>query len=115
MALSRADIPQSVWPKEQTVPVTILGGEVIVRPLLLWERLQWLDRRDESFKHIAQLLALAVVDGNHEPLMSAEEWEQFGGVHHELALDLFNTAWNLGGLNGAAVEKKSQAESSSSP
>ena len=92
--LQRADVRAPVLPKE-TVTVGALGGDVIVRGLLLAEKL---DRNRLSGGHmVAHTLACAVELGDGTPLYSAEEWAVFGAQHADAALDLFKTAQRLSG------------------
>lgn len=105
--LTRNQISVPALPRE-TVAVPALGGDVIVRGLLLRDRLAMFDaqRKDgDSFRRTAQLLARSVVDDQDQPLLSETEWEAFGAVHFEAALDLFGVAWRLSGLDVEVVEK----------
>jgi hypothetical protein len=116
MAITKADIPESAWPHDIEHTVKPLGGEVIVRSLLLWERLQYIhERNGGDYQHISRLLAVAVMDANREPLMSAQDWERFGAAHYEAMLELFDVAWRQSGFATEDAEKNSQAQNSSSP
>lgn len=116
MPILKADIPESAWPHDLHHSVPALGGEVIVRPMLLGERLQYFtDRNGVDYQHVSRLLAVTVLDANREPLMSASDWERFGAAHHDAAIDLFNVAWRHNGFATEESEKNSQAQSSSSP
>ena len=107
MALKKADIKPPVLPKE-TVEVDALGGEVVVRGLLLRERLALFDdARDggERFGHLSAVLAACVVDADGKQVFTVDEWEQFGAVHFEAALKLFNVAQRLSGLDVEGAKK----------
>lgn len=116
MPILKADVKAPVLPQERLHLVPELG-EVIIRPLLLSERLG-LWRRSvaygytDPYTYTAGLLACAVVDANHEPIFSVEEWEIWGALNMRSALQLFEQAWALSGLNDdsdPAREKKSDA------
>ena len=105
--LTRNQIAMPALPRE-TVAVPPLGGDVIVRGLLLRERLELSveQRKDgNSFRRTAQMLARSVVDDQDQPLLSEAEWEAFGGLHPGAALDLFGVAYRLSGFNVEVVEK----------
>lgn len=108
MALKKSQIKPPVLPQE-TVEVPELGGEIVVRGLLLRERLVLFDdaRGEDAarFGHLTQVLACCVVDAAGERIYSVDEWEQFGAVHFEAALRLFNVALRLSGLDVEAAKK----------
>ena len=106
MALKKSEIKPPVLPKE-THEVPELGGEIIVRGLLLSERLSLFAeaREGERFSHISRLLACVVVDAEGKPVFTAEEWEQFGSANFEAALRVFEIARRLSGLDAEAREK----------
>lgn len=105
MALKRDQIAAPVLPKE-AVEVPEMGGEVVVRGLLLRERLALFDdaKGGERYGHISAVLAACVVDADGRQVWSAEQWEQFGARHFEAALRLFDVARRLSGLD--AEERK---------
>lgn len=114
MAILKSDVQMPVLPKERLHDVPELGGEVIVRPLMLSDRLALAQHpafqtngRPTEFKHIAALLEFAVVDANHEPLFSAEQWDAWGSQHIQAALALWDVAWQLSGLDTERSKKKS--------
>ena len=121
MALLKKDVPEPMLPEPRAVPVPELGGEVIVRPLLLSQALGFRERfRNGSGRDYAQvpaLLAQTVIDGAGEVLFSEQQWEVWGAVNPVAALKLFNEAWPLSGLATAEEddEKKVSEQSSSSP
>lgn len=106
MALKKNEIARPVLPKEAH-DIPELGGEVVVRGLLLSERLAlFAEARDgERFSHISRLLACAVIDAEGKPVFTAEEWEQFGSANFEAALRIFEIARRLSGLDTEVREK----------
>lgn len=108
-----------VLPESQVVPVPELGGDVVVRPLLLSDRLalaaQRVDGHAKDFAHFAGLLAMSVVDANNEPLFTRDEWEVWGARHYAATLKIWDVAYELSGLGQESAEKNSEARSSDSP
>lgn len=119
--LSRDQIKTPVLPKE-TVHVPGLGGDVVVRGLLLSESLavrelvrqlrKPLDGETEAqaqaragAQMCAATLAKAVCLANGEPVWPAHEWEVFGAQHTGDALMLFEVSQRLDGLKAEDVEK----------
>ena len=102
MALSRDQITAPVLRKE-AVPVASLGGEVIVRGLLLSERLGLLSGTDEEggarYAHVCQVLAVAVLAVDSLPVFTRDQWEEFGASHMSDAIDLFVHVQRLSGLD----------------
>ena len=106
MALKKSEIKPPVLPKE-THEVPEMGGEVVVRGLLLRERLALFDDATagaERFGHLAAVLAACVVDADGIAIWTAEQWETFGATNFDEALRLFNVARRLSGLD--AEERK---------
>lgn len=119
MALLKKDVPAPMLPDQRVVSVPELGGEVIVRPLLLSDRLALarearVNDKPKDFGHIASLLTHAVVDAEGEQLFTTAQWEAWGSLHMLAALSLWDAAWSMSGLDTDAAEKNSQAQSSSS-
>lgn len=121
MALDRNSIQHVELPKEE-VPVEEFGGSVIVRGLLLSERLAGdhltrLERETREGESDAEALSRAasmrlprvlhicVVDDAGAPLMTAAQWDTWGSVHRVAAFKLFNTAMRLSGNDLESVEK----------
>lgn len=105
--LKKSQIASPVLPKE-TVDVAELGGEVVVRGLLLSERLAlYAGAGDDGrvFAQIPVLLAQTVVDADNAPVFDAAQWEAFGAQHMEAALRLFAVAKRLSGLDAEAAAK----------
>lgn len=105
--LKKANVTAPVLPKE-TVPVAALGGEVVVRGLLLSERLSLFAgiREDgKAFAHLPSMLAATVQDADGLPLFNEQEWEAFGAKHFQEALALFAVARKLSGLDAEVAEK----------
>lgn len=120
MAIDRNQARAPVLPKE-AVDVPEIGGEVIVRGLLLTERLALfvenlpaaqaaggVDNGDppidgapsaNRYIHIPRMLARTVLASDGEPLWTETQWEEFGAVHFEASLALFRTAQRLSGLD----------------
>lgn len=98
--IQRDEVPAPVLP-EETVAVAELGGEVIVRGLLLKDRLTLITQSGETqdFSRVAKVLAITVFDGALRPLWDAGQWEAWGAGHTRAALDLFRVAMRLSGLN----------------
>lgn len=124
MALQRSQIKLPVLPKE-AVQVEALGGEVIVRGMLLSERLQNDRLNAEARKPVdgeteeqgraragglivPRVLHQCVVDPDGASLMTADEWDQFGALHRADVFRLFNVAMRLSGQDLEAAEKNSE-------
>ena len=102
-----------------------IGGEVIVRGLLLTERLalfvenlpaaQAAGAGEETaidgppaadrYVHIPRMLARTVLASDGEPLWTEAQWQEFGAVHFEASLALFRTAQRLSGLDIEEAKK----------
>ncbi len=110
MAIIKRDkIKPPVLPRE-AVPVLALGGDVVVRGMLLSERLALIGSAREqggavNFSYIAQVLATCVLAGDDLPVYTAEQWEEFGAQHMGEALALFEKCQALSGLDGEASKK----------
>lgn len=107
MALRKADIKPPVLPKE-THDCAPLGGEVVVRGLLLRERLALFDDAREGgarYGHLTAVLAACVIDADGKQVFTQDEWEQFGAQHMEAALALFAVAQRLSGLDVEGAKK----------
>lgn len=121
--VKRGNVAEPALPKE-TVEVEALGGDVVVRGLLLTERLDLearivqLARANKTARDAAQasgdetpaanvhvvmpqLLHMAVLDADGLQIWSAEQWQRFGGAHPGQAVALFNVAWRLAGFDRA--------------
>lgn len=120
--IKKSDVQAPAIPAESVVEVPELGGEVIVRPLLMRDRLALaneprdaLDPRVHGFGSISALLTYSVVDADHMPIFTTAEWEAFGAQHMEAAMKLWAVAWEVSGLKAVVEEKKDSAPSSASP
>jgi hypothetical protein len=119
--IERNQVKAPSLPRE-TVAVPALGGDVIVRGLLLSERMQLSSlnaelaepapgetepqARSRAGGHVvAFTLARAVELADGKPLFSHEQWDAFGAEHPEAAIDLFDRARFLGGQNPEAAAK----------
>lgn len=97
MALNRKDVKKPSLPKEAK-QVDALGGEVVVRGLLLSDRLALAINNTKPYSNIAETLARTVMDEEGEPIYTADEWEIFGAKHAEAAFELFAIAQRLSGM-----------------
>lgn len=122
MAIDRNQARPPVLPKE-AVDVPEIGGEVIVRGLLLTERLalfvenlpQAQAEGEEAvidgpvaadrYIHIPRMLARTVLAADGKPLWTEAQWEEFGAVHFDVALRLFHVAQRLSGLQVEEAKK----------
>lgn len=121
MAVDRNQTKAPVLPQE-VVPVEPLGGDVIVRGLLMSQQMaiaaQTLlagapqeGESDEAAQirakslRVAETLARTVVLDDGKPLWTAGQWDVFGCQHPGVALQLFNTAQRLNGQDEEASVK----------
>lgn len=88
-----ADLPQV---QRATVSVPELGGEVIIRGLLLRDRLN-LSLSGRTLANVARLLEASVIDEEGASLLTADEWERFGSKYADRALELWEKARELSG------------------
>jgi hypothetical protein len=116
--IKRGQVAAPTLPKE-TVGVDALGGEVVVRGLLLTERLDLEARiaqqRRDAVKAkadgkvkddgptagdlaVPMLLSRCVQDADGLELWTEEQWQAFGCRYQDQALQLFNVAWRLSGF-----------------
>ena len=73
------------------------NGEVVVRALLLSERLE-LSKQPDPSGFARFVLHRCVVDVEGKPVFSEEEWESFGSSHYEDSLVLLGRAMKLSGF-----------------
>lgn len=106
MVIIKANVPPPVLPK-QVVDVPELGGEVIVRGLLLSDRVRVMNMAASSGVMVSDLLACTVVDAAGDPIYTKADWEEFGASNFNVCLELFKTAKALSGLDAEVNEKKS--------
>lgn len=120
--LQRDQVRAPVLPKE-AVPVASLGGEVVVRGLLLSEQMalsamvvrasaaQAAGESEDAAairarsQKVAETLARCVVLDDDKPLYTAAEWDVFGAQHPDDALKLYHTAQRLNGEDPEAAAK----------
>lgn len=95
--LTRGAVPEPMPPME-TVAVDALGGEVIVKALLLSERLELQTNESPVAKRVATVLGLCVLMADKQPMWSAEQWESWGAAHYEEAMRIFEVVHRLSGL-----------------
>lgn len=103
--VNKANVPPPALPK-QVVDVPELGGEVIVRGLLLSDRLAVYRKAKTDDLFISDLLACTVVDSENEPIYTKEQWEEFGSSNFNQSLKLYKVAKELSGLDAEVNEKK---------
>ena len=108
MTISRDKVLLPVLPRE-SVQVGPLDGEVIVRGLLLRERLAWMERGQadgvDGIGMTNELLAVCVELDDGKPLFSTQEWEVFSSVETEAYFALVAVVQRLNGLDAEAVKK----------
>lgn len=114
MALVKRNAVDAPTLRKETVDVPEIGGEVIVRAMLLGERLEIFqeqsrlatprDGESEEDAHeragrqlIAPTLACTVLDADSKPLWTAAQWDVFGSQHAARALHLFRSVMRLSG------------------
>lgn len=119
--IERSAVQTPALPKE-TVTVEPLGGDVVVRGLLLSERLDNSATHAQLSKPLAgeteeqariragmlmvpRTLATCVVLADGAPLYTQRQWEEFGSQHQTEALHLFSVAMRLNGQDLEASEK----------
>lgn len=103
--------------KEKVVSVPELGGDVLVRGILLKDRLE--ASIAGRFGSLAAMLAACVFvnDDNGVPVLlyDAVEWERWGAKNYEAALALWEVTRELSDLDGKEAEKNLPAQSTDSP
>lgn len=95
--LSRGSIAEPLPPME-TIAIDALGGEVIVKALLLSERLELQTSDAPAAKRVATVLGLCVLMADKQPMWTADQWEAWGASHYEEAMTLFEVVHRLSGL-----------------
>ncbi len=124
MALTRETATPPVLPQEE-VPFPPAGGDVLVRGLLMTQRLandrlHQVDRltlEDETevqaharagARIVTRVLAQAVVEEESGlPLFTEAQWDQFGATHRLDVFRVFNVAMRLSGHDLEVIEKNS--------
>lgn len=109
MALIRKENVQGPVLREEIVPVLGLGGDVLVRGLLLSQRLELSLRTSGmvTFAQMPELLAVCVLDADEKPVFTAKEWEIFGASNFGSVMVLWDKAMELSGM---ASKTKTTAE-----
>ena len=104
----------------EEVSVPALGGDVMVRGMDLVERLRIEQRvrdlnatpgqvNDSFLELVPGVLELCVLDAKRRPVKTAGRWRAWGGKHRTEAVQLFNVAWRLSGMDIGGAEKNSEA------
>lgn len=106
MVLRKSDIKPPVLPKE-TVDVPALGGEVIVRGLMLSERLTIATAltQEDKLRLVPLLLSKTVMDAEGQQVFTEAEWETFGTRYLDSAMNLFDVARRLSGMEEESLKK----------
>jgi hypothetical protein len=121
MVLNRAQCTAPSLP-EQIEPVAELGGDVIVRGLLLSERMHLDDinekakvplegETDEQARSragklvVPRMLHACVVDDERMPIFTLDQWDVFGGTHRATVFRLFDIALRMSGRYTEDVAK----------
>lgn len=121
--LKRGQIQPPVLPKE-TVDVPELGGAVVVHGLMLRDRLQLAEESRASNQPqpgetpdqanarvgastVGRVLSMTVRLADGTPLYTEDQWNQFGAVHYDAAIRLFNAAMRLSGQDKVHEAKNS--------
>lgn len=102
--VNKASVPAPTPPMETVEADGI--GEVIVRGLMLRDRLALMSDDGPVFDKVSAILAACVVDSDKRPLWTVEAWEAYGAQRFDAALKLFNVAQRLSGLTPGDAEKK---------
>jgi hypothetical protein len=121
MVLNRSQVKQPTLP-QQIEPCEELGGDVIVRGLLLSKRME-LDEINDKAKEplegetdeqartragklvVPRTLHACVVDDEGQPLLSMDQWDIFGGAHRATTFRLFEIALRMCGRIPEVVQK----------
>lgn len=104
--IDKANVPPPTLPKE-VADVPELGGKVVLRGLLLNDRIRILNLNRNGGARVSDMLACTVVDAHDEPIYTVQQWEEFGASNFKVCLDLFARSRALSGLDAEVNEKKS--------
>jgi hypothetical protein len=112
--VSRDSVKEPTLPKE-TVSAPAIGGDVVVRGMLMAERMGFDQiiagkrtaiRTDATagaylsgYEVLPQVLSICVLADDGKPLWTEAQWQAFGGRHLSEAAALFNVAWRLSGYD----------------
>ncbi len=115
--LRKSELPAPAPVAEERVTVPELGGEVLVRGLLLRDRisLSLIDGYERMAAMLAQSVFVQDDAGKPTPLYNAEQWEHWGARHYASALNLWDVSRRLSDLNGETATKNLTAPSTGSP
>lgn len=122
--LKKSEVPVPPLLEEEIVPVPELKGDVLVRAMMLKDRIEL--AVTTGYARMAPVLAACIlVDGGIDevsgkklgfvPLYTIDEWERWGAKNHVAALTLWNKASELSDLEGHDAVKNSSAQKSESP
>lgn len=118
MAIERDKVNAPPVLRQEETTVDAIGGPVIVRGLMLADRLAlWDEERPQKGESdeaalkrskatvVERQLARMVVLADGEPLWTAEQWRAFGQQHPQDAFRLYNLGNSFSGGNTKAIEK----------
>lgn len=115
--LKKSEVPVPPPLKDETVNVPELNGDVIVRGLMLKDRIDL--SLAKGFGRMAGMLAPCVLvlddEGAKVPLFTVDEWERWGASHYAAAMTLWDKARILSDLDGEQAAKNSPAQKPESP
>lgn len=97
---------------QEVIEIEELGGSLTVQAMGLTAWLYLMGQLGEQkegdfladLRHASHMLSVCVVDAAGNPMLSPNEWEQFGAVHRDATLRLMSVAQRLCRIG--AEEKK---------
>jgi len=117
--LKKSELPSPPQLKQEVVHVKELAGDVLVRGMMLKDRLA-IGSIDRNLWYSAVLAYCVFVQHDEKdttmvPLYSIDEWERWGTRYPNVSIDLVNKALSLSDFGGEEAEKNSKAQKSASP
>lgn len=117
--LKKSEVPVPPQSREQIVPVPELGGDVLVRGLMLKDRLML--TRSDGYGVLSTMLSTCVfVEGEQGAMVqlyTEQEWERWGAIgrNYNAAMMLWDLARSLSDIGGVEATKNSEAQNSELP
>lgn len=118
MAIERDKVNAPPDLRQEEITVDAIGGPVIVRGLVLADRLElWAEEQPQKGETpeaaakrskatlVERQLARMVVLADGEPLWTVEQWKAFGQQHPDDAFRLYNLGNSFSGGDTKAIEK----------